>query len=91
MASLEVVNPVAHVSAEKSPLAPRLPSLDGKRIALYWNGKHHGDMALAHAARLLESRFKGVQFKLIKSGVPGPADVLEGAKAFDGVIASTGD
>ena len=91
MAKLEILNPVAQVSVKKSSLAPRLATLDNKRIALYWNGKGGGNIALNRIRELLESKLDGMEFKLIQSSVPGPKERVEEAKTFDGVIASTGD
>ena len=91
MASLEILNPVAQVSVERRSLAPRLPTLDKKRIALYWNGKGGGDTALIRVSQQLESKVEGTKFELIRSAIPGPKEKVEYAKSFDGVIGATGD
>lgn len=91
MAKLEILNPVANVMVHKTSLAPRLASLEKKRIGLYWNGKSGGDVALNRIGQLLESRFGGVSFAFIRSGFPGPKERLEEARTFDGVIGGTGD
>ena len=91
MAKLEILNPVAQVLVRKTSLAPRLATLENKRIGLYWNSKPGGEVALTRISELLESRFGGMDFKLIRSSVPGPKDRVEEAKTFDGVIGTTGD
>ena len=91
MAELEILNPVAQVSVHKSSLAPRLGNLDNKRIALYWNGKPGGDIALNRIGQLLESKFGDVKVEFINSRNPGPKEKVEYAKTFDGVIGGFGD
>ena len=91
MAELEVLNPVAHVSIRRVLLAPQLKSLEGKRVGLYWNAHQGGDIALARVSQLLESKFKGMSFRLIKSSVTGPKEKVEEAKTFDAVIGATAD
>lgn len=91
MASLEVLNPVAFTKVRKLRVAPRLSSLDNKRIGLYWNAKMGGEKALARIADHITKKYKGVEFKLIKSAVPGPKEKVKEAKTFDALIASTGD
>ncbi len=91
MAKLEILSPVAHSAVSKSSLAPRPTTLDNKRIALYWNGKGGGDIALARIGELLDNRFKGLKLELIRSAIPGPKEKLERAKSFDAVICATAD
>lgn len=91
METLEVLNPVALVTARKSRLAQRPSTLSNKRVALYWNGKPGGEVALARVGELLDERFENLQLTLIKSSVGGFRARLEDAKAFDAVVASTGD
>jgi hypothetical protein len=65
---LTVVNPVA-TPAARSDAAERTPrarrrnaSLEGTRIALYWNGKQNGLDALAHARARLSDRYPTATF-----------------------------
>ena len=67
MEALVVVNPVAtpvaHTAAATTfQPAPRLPNLDGRRIGLFWNGKNHGDVALARVRDGLSKLFGDVEF-----------------------------
>ncbi len=91
MQELTIMNPVAHMSARKSALAPRLSTLENKRIGLYWNGKAGGDVALDCVRQLMEQKIPSAKFTLIRSGIPGPKAKLEEAKVFDGVIGTTCD
>ena len=59
--TLQVLNPVARRKEEALANAPRLKSLDGTRVGLYWNHKPGGDIALQRTRELLESRFPGLQ------------------------------
>jgi hypothetical protein len=88
MAGLEILNPVAHVSTRKSGLAPRLNTLENKRIGLYWNAQVNGDVLLRRVAQLLENRYKGMKLTFIPGSMVGTREQLDAAKTFDGVIAS---
>jgi hypothetical protein len=66
-ARLAIVNPVAEphdydAGAERHPPARRPATLDGKTVALYWNGKQNGPDALARAKSTLSRRFKDIRF-----------------------------
>jgi hypothetical protein len=91
MSRLEILNPVAFVTIRKSNLAPRLKSLEGKRIALYWNSKPGGDVALARTSDTLGKKFPTIQFEVVKGATPAPKQRVDHLKTFDGVIASTAD
>jgi hypothetical protein len=67
LARLRIVNPVAQPNsggpdAATAPAAPRPATLDGKTVALYWNGKQHGPDALARTRELLADRYQGIRF-----------------------------
>jgi hypothetical protein len=68
---LQVLNPVALKLEERATLAPRLASLEGRHIGLYWNFKAGGDAALKRAGELLKHRFPGVQTKLYVGSLGG--------------------
>jgi hypothetical protein len=64
---LAIVNPVAEPQAhddgaERFPPAKRPGTLDGKVVALYWNGKQNGIDALDRSRELLSARFADVRF-----------------------------
>ncbi|MBV1917174.1 MAG: hypothetical protein KUG65_03825 [Sphingomonadaceae bacterium] len=66
-AILKIVNPVAESQVDIDPSmrdapAKRPADLNGKCIALYWNGKQNGPYALDAARELLSARFSGLSF-----------------------------
>ena len=66
-AQLAIVNPVAEPrdqdsGAERHPPAKRPATLEGKTVALYWNGKQNGLDALARAKVTLGKRFRDIRF-----------------------------
>ena len=102
MARLSIVNPIAIAQADTSD-APRIApaarpkTLDGKRIALYWNGKPLGDIALERTKEGLARSFRDVTFIDVfgeKGGInrylsPEQLDMLE--RDADVVIGTSGD
>ena len=67
-ATLEVLDPVAKEGEQIAvDPAPRLTGFDGKKIGLYWNTKAGGDVALDEVSRLLQSRFKDLEFETFSS------------------------
>ena len=99
---LEIVNPVAtpavHAdAAARHPAARRAGTLDGKTVALYWNGKQNGLDALARTRELLTERFSGVRFIDVIGELggtnrylsPGQLDML--AARSDAVVATSAD
>ena len=68
---LQVLNPVAESpsTGENIPLAPRLTSLEGKRIGLFWNLRSGGDAALKRVEELLKTKFSKFETKLYTSSV----------------------
>lgn len=67
-ARLTIINPVAKQKAEQDtseffPTAPRLDTLAGKTIGLFWNGKQQGQVALAQTKEQLSRLYEGIQFK----------------------------
>ena len=69
---LEVFNPVARFAEGKVAPAPRATDLTGKTIALFWNQKPGGDIALAAVAGLLESRYQNIKFMRFAFPHPTP-------------------
>ena len=67
MAKLTIINPVAEAqsstqSAKRFAPAKRPSSLDGKRVALYWNAKAGGEVALEHTRSQLSRLFPKAVF-----------------------------
>ena len=53
----ELVNPAGIIEKASIEPAKRIASLEGKTIALRWNGKHNGDVVLDHLAGLLAKKY----------------------------------
>ena len=73
MATLEILNPVAEIVQTTIPPAPRLDTLEGKTIGLYWNLKANGNIALAAMAEELSRRHPGIKFRNYAADVIGMA------------------
>lgn len=93
MATVQFLNPVAEIERPVVPAAPRLASLEGKTIALYWNLKAGGEIALAVAADQLAKRYPGVTFRNYSGYVSGAsklANVEEARKIASECDAAVG-
>lgn len=92
--ALVVLNPVAAPGSGGTGLAPRLETLEGKRVAFIWNGKPGGDIALARIQEKLVERYPNLQptnyyFEAVASaGIPLDK-VLENEP--EAVVTSTAD
>ena len=89
---INIMNPVANV--EKGAIAPaaRLKSLERKTIALWWNGKAKGDVALKKVGRYLEEQFDA-KCRFYHQAFPhgeGVYDVVL-KDGCDAAVTSTGD
>ena len=94
MHTLEVLNPVATVQGElkRSPAAPRPRTLDGLTLGLLWNGKRGGEVALMHAAQLLQGRYQNLKTIRYDGSMPCPPAMVQRAhQECDVVIGSTAD
>ncbi len=97
MATLEILNPVAEIMPMVVPAAPRLESLDGKTIGLFWNMKAGGDVALAAVSEELAKRHPGIKFRSYTGSVGSlvrlatPADQTRMAAECDAVVGTTAD
>ena len=95
---LQVLNPVAQKVVKKGVrAAPRLPTLEGKRIGLYWNLKPGGDAALRRTGELLAARYAGVETKIYMGSVGSSnrfatrEDVQRISREVSAVIGATAD
>lgn len=95
--TLHVLHPVALKQEQKAASAPRLSTLAGKRVALYWNHKPGGDAAVERAGELLRARFPDVETKFYIGSVGGAVsslnrdDVKKIAEECVAAIGSTAD
>ncbi len=55
-----LVNPAGVIATRLVEPAPRITSLEGKTVALRWNGKNNGDIVLDHLAELLTKHYPSV-------------------------------
>lgn len=90
--SVRIVNPVAKVESKTITPAAALTSLAGKKIALWWNGKAKGDIALKTIAARLKKEYN-VESELFTQGWPHGDDVYDKviAAGCEAAIATTGD
>ena len=58
MEKLRLLNPVGECMERQAFDVPGFKDLNNKRIGLFWNGKHHGDVALLRIAEHLKKHFK---------------------------------
>ena len=99
----ELVNPSGVIKLAQVEPAKRITSLDGKTVALRWNGKHNGDVVLNRIAELMAQKYpKTTIIKTYEtdpslnaiSGTPANSERITKAVAAvkpDLVIASQGD
>lgn len=98
----ELVNPSGVIKLAQIEPAPRITTLEGKTVALRWNGKNNGDVLLDRVAELLNEKYPNT--KVIKtykdpslntiSGTPANSERIAKAVASvrpDLVIASNAD
>jgi hypothetical protein len=93
MFDLEVLDPTPQRhGGEPVKTAPRLDTLEGKTIALLWNGKALGDVALRRTAELIQERIPNVEFRFYSGSMPcSPALLAQAAQECDAVIGCTAD
>lgn len=54
--------PRAARTVPAQPVAPRLPSLEGRTVAFVWDHLFRGDLVFTRIQRELQARFPGVRF-----------------------------
>ena len=98
MPTIEVFSPVAskYTGLTVRP-APRLDTLNGKTIGLYWNQKSGGDVVLSRVSDLIRQRVPKGQFKNYTGSigwgrtVASEEDIDRSAEECEGVIGTTAD
>ena len=58
---LQVLSPVAVSRTATRSIAPRLPSLEGRMLGLWDNGKANNDVFQARVAEILQDRFADIR------------------------------
>ncbi len=94
-AELIVLNPVAQLASEMSESlrAPqRPPTLEGRRVGLFWNRKPGGNFALQRVGELLQQRYPGVEMHLYDARRPIPEELIPQIRgSCDVVVGTTAD
>lgn len=92
MFSATIVNPVAKFDNGTITPAASLKSLEGKKIALWWNGKAKGDIALMAIAERMKKEYN-IEYELFTQGWPHGDEVYARVAEAGCVaaIATTGD
>ena len=91
METITARNPVAKTALKATPLAPRVKSLEGQTLGLWWNAKEGGNIALERIGDALVERY-GVKIHKVYSPYPAPRKLIEDmAQHATVVIGSTGD
>lgn len=94
MVDMEIYLPQAPTVGTRAQIkpAPRVTTLDGKRVGLLWNHKARGDVALDAIGKALQNRFRDVRLVHVRGTNPTNDDVLAKATAdCDVVIGSSAD
>jgi len=93
-----IAEPQAHQeNADRHAPAPRLDGLDGKTVALYWNGKQNGLDALARTKENLGRLFHDISFIDVVGELGGTNRYLSAgqlemlAREADAAVCSTAD
>ncbi len=96
-----VYSPASMAIPEKDlDVAPRVKSLEGKKVGLWWNSKSNGDVLLNRIGELLRQKYGNIE--IIKfwetdaraTNVPlelSPEVLDRMARSADVIIAATGD
>jgi hypothetical protein len=90
---LEVFVPAGEAKIKPAKLAKRLDSLDGKRIAIHWNGKPGAEYLLAEIEDQLKAKYPQATFYQWPKGTAWKSDV-EGfikKQPVDAAILAVGD
>ena len=75
----ELVNPSGVIKQAQVEPAKRITSLDGKTVALRWNGKNNGNVVLDRVAELLSQRYPSV--KVVKTYTDSSLNTISGTPA----------
>jgi hypothetical protein len=90
---LEVLVPAGEAKIKPAKLAKRVDSLDGKRIAIHWNGKPGAEFLLAEIEEQLKAKYPKAVFYHWPKGTAWKSDV-EGfikEQPVDAAILAVGD
>jgi hypothetical protein len=91
--SIRLYDPTAQPRAVAARLAPRLPSLQGKRIGILDNGKANADVLMLAVARILQERHGAGEIVKREKPVAGPPkpEVLDALAQCDLALVGSAD
>lgn len=91
--SIRLYDPTAQPRAVAARLAPRLQSLQGKRIGILDNGKANADVLMLAVARILQERHGAGEIVKREKPVAGPPrpEVLEALAQCDLALVGSAD
>lgn len=75
LVKLEVLAPTGKADIKPAKLAKRIDTLEGKRIAIHWNGKPGAEYLLAEIEDQLKAKYKNATFYHWPKGTAWRADV----------------
>ncbi len=90
---LEVLVPAGEAKIKPAKLAKRVDTLEGKRIAIHWNGKPGAEFLLAEIEDQLKAKYPKATFYHWPKGTAWKSDVEEFIKKqpVDAAILAVGD
>ena len=94
MATVEIVNPCVFTRPEAQPLAPRLATLAGARLALLDNTKSNADVFLAHVGAVLQRDHSVASVTTLRKAsgwVPMPPELVADVRAHDALVTAFAD
>ncbi|BAS26216.1 hypothetical protein LIP_0359 [Limnochorda pilosa] len=86
----QLVSPEGVVVVEPVEANPHPTTLEGRTIALFWNGKHNGDLFLTRVGELLMEQVEGVEIIRIWENHPETAGIsgsVDKSKAKAAIVA----
>ena len=94
MGTFRVLSPIGK-GRKTEPLqpVPRVENLASKRLGLFWNGKHNGDILLRRITELLKNKFKDIKVTKFDYGYEGVGHeaIMRMANNSDLVLGAVGD
>ena len=87
----EVLNPNAEREVVIATPAPRLPTLSGKKVGLFSNGKPGADVVLDSVMTLLQGKFDNIQFERFPLFLSVGEENIRKMAECDAVVAAIGD
>ncbi len=83
-----LVNPSGAIKIAQIQPAKRISTLDGKTVALRWNGKNNGDVVLDHLCDLMSKKFPSTRFVKIYQKDPSTVGISGSAPESERIASS---